>query len=230
MHTLVVTETAWKQVVATVQSTPPGLETGVKLFGSRLQLPAAESSFSVAFAVVGPGKQATHQPGHYSDDEEHANHVFGSLLCALPGIEWLGELHVHPPGMTWLSGGDRQTVQAILTGSDQTLHPPDFVAGVMQRSDGALRVYAYHFTSECRDGVQVPVLIADGNDPLVHTAKLKTIQEGGNNDRSSVRPQPAGSGTIEQEAPRYHRLRQWRERIGAHGRALWGRIARPRRP
>src|SRR5207245_360528 len=91
----------------------------------------------------------------YRRDEHHWNpatdtfaEVFAALGCAMPSIKWLGELHVHPRGMTWLSAGDCRTVADILTGSDDTVHPTEFIAGVMQRDAGTVSIYPYHFARE----------------------------------------------------------------------------------
>ncbi|MCL5671111.1 MAG: hypothetical protein M1423_07435, partial [Acidobacteria bacterium] len=127
------------QIVSAVLETPAGLETGVTLFGTSVPVSpaapsekpgeahvAASNTAHVVLAVAGPGKRATHQPVHYSGDENYSNAIFGALASAMPGMRWLGELHVHPQGMTWLSHGDRRTVREILTGCDDTLHPKEF--------------------------------------------------------------------------------------------------------
>ena len=155
MKKLSIPKSVFDQIVSSVLETPEGLETGVTLFGTSLaEIPALDQKATqpdsgwVVLAIAGPGKRATHQPAHYSGDDRHANEIYDALRSAMPGIHWLGELHAHPRGMTWLSGGDRRTVKQILTGNDDTLHPHEFIAGVMQRRNGTIDIYSYHFTRE----------------------------------------------------------------------------------
>src|SRR5439155_18059247 len=159
MQKLVIPKNVFNQIVSSVLETPEGLETGVTLFGTSLEVnsaPDRETTVSdsayVVLAVAGPGKRATHEPAHYSGDDGHANEVYDALRSAVPGIRWLGELHAHPRGMTWLSGGDRRTVKQILTGNDDTLHPHEFIAGVMQSQDSGVGIYPFHFTRDCLEG------------------------------------------------------------------------------
>jgi hypothetical protein len=83
-----------------------GLETGVSLFGER-----DGDKFTVA-GIAGPGPKATHETYHYSGDEDHKDEVYQSLLRENPKIEYIGELHAHPFGMSWLSRGDIRTISA----------------------------------------------------------------------------------------------------------------------
>src|SRR2546425_1859085 len=131
MKKLLIPKHVLRRIVSSVLETPDGFETGVTLFGMPLE-GTPDVQYAV-LAIAGPGRRATHEPAHYSGDENHANEIYESLTSAMPGICWLGELHVHPRGMTWLSGGDLRTVRQILTGTDETLHPEEFIAGVMQR-------------------------------------------------------------------------------------------------
>src|SRR5258707_7712849 len=91
-------------IVRWVSEAPHGCETGVTLFGTFLE--GAPDSHYIVLAIAGPGRRATHEPMQYSGDENHANEIYDALRSALPGIRWLGELHVHPKGMTHLSCGD----------------------------------------------------------------------------------------------------------------------------
>src|SRR6266704_2792898 len=150
MKTLSIPQNVLDGIVRWVSEAPRGCETGVTLFGTSLE--GAPNSDYIVLAIAGPGRRATHEPAHYSGDENHSNEIYDALKSALPGIRWLGELHVHPSGMTWLSGGDRRTVGQILTGTDETLHPDEFVAGVMQRRNGTVDIYPYHFTRDCIEG------------------------------------------------------------------------------
>src|SRR5436309_425711 len=227
MRKLVIPKDVFDQIIASVLETRDGLETGVTLFGSHLETPepcrpgtdwdhkaALSDSAHVVLAIVGAGTRATHAPAHYSGDDGQANAVYEALRSAMPGICWLGELHVHPRGMTWLSGGDRRTVKQILTGNDDTLHPAEFIAGVMQRRNGTVDIYPYHFTRECLEGNSMELLIVDSDAPVVRLARLKGIQ----NDRSGICTKPEGGRTVVTQAPRHRWLRQWWERARGYGR------------
>ena len=223
MKKLLIPKKVFDQIVSSVLATPEGLETGVTLFGTILAgIPALDQKATqpdsgwVVLAIVGPGKRATHEPAHYSGDDGHANEIYDALRSAMPGIRWIGELHLHPRGMTRLSGGDRRTVKQILTGEDDTLHPHEFIAGTMQRRNGTVDIYACHFTRDCLEGRPVEVQIVDSHAPVVHQARLKGIE----NDRPRVCTKPQGSRTAVQEAPRHRWLRQWRERLGKYGRKV----------
>src|SRR5207248_949343 len=151
----------------------------------------------------------THQPAHYSGDADYATDIFAALGSAMPEIRWLGEMHVHPRGMTWLSGGDRRTVRDILTGSDDTVHPEEFIAGVMQRREGMVEIYPYHFTRECLKGSSISVRLVAENTLLINQARLKAIEKGTQNDGSNICPQPKGSRTAAEKTLSHHRLWQW---------------------
>src|SRR5439155_16815644 len=111
-NTLVLPNFVFSLIVATVNRTRDGLETGVKLFGTAVEADASSLSRDyVVLAIAGPGQKATHQPAHYAGDSDYATDIFTALGSAMPGIKWLGEMHVHPPGMTWLSRGDHRTVR-----------------------------------------------------------------------------------------------------------------------
>ena len=231
MKTLVLPNFVFSEIVATVNRTRDGLETGVKLFGTVIEADASSSSRDyVVLAIAGPGQNSTHQPAHYSGDADYATDIFTALGTAMPGIKWLGEMHVHPRGMTWLSAGDRRTVRKILTGGDDTVHPEEFIAGVIQRKPGAIEIYPYHFSRECLEGNSISVRLVGDEAPLIEQARLKAIQkgtkhEGTRNDRSHICPQPEGSRTALLETPGHHRLWQWGQRLGAYGRTLWHRQA-----
>jgi hypothetical protein len=214
---LVIPQHVFREIVRSVTGTARGLETGVTLFGT----PLGPAPDYVVLAVAGPGRKATHEPAHYSGDENHASAIYRALGSAMPGIGWLGELHVHPRGMTWLSRGDHCTVRQVLTGTEGTVPPEEFIAGVMQRRDGTVDLYPIHFTREWLQGREMEVEIVGADAPFVQQARQKTI-EGGNQDdcRSSVRPQSKGSGASLPKARGLHWLRQWRERLGAYGRKI----------
>jgi hypothetical protein len=226
MRKLAIPKHIHREIVSLVSGIPEGLETGVTLFGT--SVPTSEHASwksgdgnatapgpdDVVLAVAGPGRRATHQSAHYSGDENFSNAVYEALRSALPGIRWLGELHVHPKGMTWLSTGDYHTIKKILTGMDETLHPHEFVAGVMQRRNGDVEIYPYHFTREWLKGNVMELHIVDSNAPIVQQARRKGIED----DRPCICEKPERGRTARQEAPRHRWLRQWWERFGRHCR------------
>jgi hypothetical protein len=224
------------EIVSLITETPEGLETGVTLFGTSVPTsePASRKSGDgdtnapgfddVVLAVAGPGNRATHQSARYSGDENFSNAIYEALRSALPGIRWLGELHVHPMGMTWLSRGDYRTVKEILTGMDETLHPHEFIAGVMQRRNGDVEIYPYHFTREWLKGSAMELLVVESDAPVVRQARQKGIEDG----RPCVCEKPEGGRTARQEAPRHRWLRQWWERFCRHGRKGRDRQVHPR--
>jgi hypothetical protein len=216
MNELVIPRHVLRDIVSFVIKTSDGLETGVTIFGTYSSEPTPATC--VVLAVAGPGKRSTHEPAHYSGDDDHANAVHDTLRSAMPGIRWLGEFHVHPRGMTWLSSGDKRTVRHILTGTDQTLHPDEFIAGVMQRRNGTVDIYPYHFTRECLEGRAMGVRIVDSDDPVIHRARLDAIEKGDENDRPGICEKPEGSGAAVQKTRGHHWLRKWRERFSRHGR------------
>lgn len=212
MRRLCIPQKVFDAIVRSVSATPLGFETGVTLFGA-----SVERDCDVVLAIAGPGRRATHEPAHYSGDENHANAIYDALRSALPAIRWLGEFHVHPKGMTWLSHGDLRTVRHILTGDDATLHPDEFIAGVMQCRDGTADIYPFHFTRERLEGSAMEFQIVDSDAPEVRQARLKGLEKGNEDDRSHIRTEPQGSRTALPEAPRNRWLRQWWERLGRYG-------------
>ena len=89
MKKLLISKKVFDQIVSSVLETPEGLETGVTLFGTSLEANSApdrkttvSDSACVVLAVAGPGKQATHEPAHYSGDDGHANAVYEALRSA----------------------------------------------------------------------------------------------------------------------------------------------------
>src|SRR6266480_4733251 len=113
MKTLSIPKNVLDGIVRWVSVAPHGCETGVTLFGVALE--ESPDSRHIVLAIAGPGGRATHEPAHYSGDENHSNDIYTALRSALPGIRWLGELHLHPSGMTRLSRSDLRTVRHILT-------------------------------------------------------------------------------------------------------------------
>src|SRR5438270_3433598 len=84
------------------------LETGVTLFGRK-----TGDLFEV-IEICAPGPGATHQELHYSGDNDYASAFYEELLKTRPDLKHIGEFHVHPFGMSRLSGGDRRTVEEVL--------------------------------------------------------------------------------------------------------------------
>ncbi len=216
MRTLVIPKHVFDEIVRSVSETPRGFETGVTLFGTSLE--GTPDPSHVVLAIAGPGSRATYEPAHYSGDENHSNEIYGALRSASPGIRWLGELHVHPRGMTWLSHGDLRTVRDILTGSDGTLHPEEFIAGVMQRRDGTVDIYPFHFAREWLKGRAMEIRIADSKDPEVQQARRNTIEKGEHDDRPSICTESQGSRAAVPQARSLRRLREWWQRYRPHGR------------
>src|SRR2546422_3635304 len=86
MKKLLIPKSVFDQILSSVLATPDGLETGVTLFGSRIESlerccpgtdrgheAALSDSAYVVLAITGPGRRATHEPAHYSGDDGHAN-------------------------------------------------------------------------------------------------------------------------------------------------------------
>jgi hypothetical protein len=135
---LVCSESGLKHIQTIVAEMPEGLETGVTLFGTR------QDGCRVALFAVGPGPRAIHTPGFHQPDCDYINQEFERLRQSLPGLAWIGSLHVHLFGMTWLSGHDRKTLKNLF--ELETLQLPDFVAGIMQRCGKRLAIYPYLLT------------------------------------------------------------------------------------
>jgi len=112
------------------------LETGVSLFGTK-----KGEEFTVV-GIAGPGQKATHQEYHYSGDEDYKTDVYNLLLKENPKVEYIGELHAHPLGMSWLSRGDVKTVNNLLK------EFPYFIAGVMLREP--FEVFCWYFPGKER--------------------------------------------------------------------------------
>jgi hypothetical protein len=184
MRTLVLPRTILDQIRLIVGETRGDCETGVALFGTRISRIISRASYAadawptlirhhhVVLAVAGPGPRATHQPAHYSADTDYASGIYQALQSALPAIEWLGELHVHPRGMTWLSGGDRRTVKDLLgsTATD-TVSPEEFIAGVMQRRKHGVAIYPYYFSRRLLEGCEIGIEYIPADADLVREAR-----------------------------------------------------------
>ena len=79
---LIVSADVLSSIHETVEQTPEGVETGVTLFGVRL-----DSSFMALFAV-GPGPKAVHSPVFHEPDSDHLNREYKKLLERWPGLDF----------------------------------------------------------------------------------------------------------------------------------------------
>lgn len=183
---LVFTQELWDHIREVAYRTR--LETGVTLFGTK------DGERRIVKAIADPGQNGTHEYAHYSGDADHASETFHTLQREDPSIEWLGELHAHPPGMTWLSIGDRETVAGILLGTDDTYHPDEFTAGVIQRVSGSIVIYPVHFTKTNLEGEDMEVLYG-----------------------TSICKKPDRTRNIVAKAYRYCRRWNWRKHHRRHG-------------
>lgn len=235
MRTLVIPARVFRRIERIVADTPGDLETGVTLFGTSfsaepdplwLELDptwhasdprhddAAEHVRCVVLAVAGPGKKATHETAFYSADDGLASEVYNALLGAMPGIRWLGELHVHPPGMTWLSSHDRRTVQEVLTH-----HSAEFVAGIMQRGDGTVRIYPHHFSREWPEGKPMELCVVCSDGPVIEQAQTIVRKEAETNVESNLSEESARSPEALSQTSRYSWLWQCWEFLCRYGSA-----------
>lgn len=161
--TIVLPEHVHDEIQRVVSTTKGSDETGVSLFG------AATREHRVALAVAGPGPEARRTPVSYQPDVEYANAVFDALTSALPGIRWIAEFHVHPRGMTLLSRRDRETVRSLLAHAELNLD--DFVAGILQRKNGEVRIYPYYFSREDQVGQTASLEVVPSDADVVRTAR-----------------------------------------------------------
>jgi integrative and conjugative element protein (TIGR02256 family) len=127
------------------------VETGVRLVGT------VEGENFLVLHVIGPGRRALQQACSYEPDNGYAEEVFNELLRENPDLRWLGELHVHPRGFPRLSSTDRETIREVLLGEDDALHPEVFVAGVIQRVKGTVRIRPLLFTKTNLKGERIHV-------------------------------------------------------------------------
>lgn len=189
MRKLVLPQRVYHDICAIVGETRGDCETGVALFGACVARTVSSLSYAkeawptvvhpdyVVLAVAGPGPRATHQPAHYSGDADYASAIYRALRCALPSVEWLGELHVHPRGMTWLSGGDRRTVRELLSSTAKdTVCPKEFIAGVMQRRKNGIEVYPYCFSRRLLDGDGMEIECVPHDADVVRQARALAMQ------------------------------------------------------
>jgi hypothetical protein len=115
------------------------VETGVTIFGEK-----TGDDFKV-LGISGPGPDATHELLHYSGNNDYSTMIFEDLKKGNPNIQHIGELHIHPFGMSCLSLGDLETIQEVLKEYDE------FIAGVMLRS-WRIQFYPVYFSKEKPNG------------------------------------------------------------------------------
>ena len=102
-----------------------GLEFAITLFGS-----IQDERFLVTHFAP-PGRNSEHAHGRCTNDHEFESDVFSHLRKEVPGIQYLGDLHAHPPSYPRLSGTDYATVRRTLFGTDDTIYPEEYVAGII---------------------------------------------------------------------------------------------------
>ena len=122
------------------------LETGARLFGK-----IKEDRYIVEH-IAGPGKNAIQRHANYECDNEYAEKLYNRLLEEDPELLWLGELHAHPSYFPRLSLTDINTCKEVLTGTDDCLHPEQFICGIMIRQLGGIRIYLKLFTKDNLEG------------------------------------------------------------------------------
>ena len=184
MKKLVLPHDVLADIGAIVDETGTGCETGVRLFGVPVPHVAACASYAAAswpvvlqdryvvLAVAGPGPDATHESVHYAADADYSSGIWQALQTALPSIAWLGELHVHPQGMPWLSAGDRRTMRGLLTSTTpDAVCPAEFIAGVMQRRKHAVEIYPVYFNRTMSHGSPMKVECIRQGDDLLRRAR-----------------------------------------------------------
>ena len=141
---LAIPEMIYDQIRAVVYDVQ--VETGVRIFGR------IEGDRFIVEHIIGPGTHATQLPAQYECDNEYAERALRQLLKEHPKLQWLGELHVHPRNFPFLSPTDKKTAKAVITGTDDCLHPEKFVCGVMLRVVGQVAMYPVLFTKDNLEG------------------------------------------------------------------------------
>jgi len=202
-RTLVLPDTIVAEIIAIVSEAPAGKETGVSLFGVPI---SGIANRYVVLAVCGPGPHATHEPDRYSSDTDFTSSVFSALTQALPSMSWIGELHVHPRGMTWLSREDRETVTKLLTETDpDTYCPRAFIAGVLQGRKDGVALYPYYFDRKCLEGVSIEIERVDSDADVVRQARYLASRTAA---QDLLKPAPTQNSSREKKPPRWRWLRK----------------------
>ncbi len=165
-------------------------ETGVSLFGVVI------GGRRVVLAAVGPGPRATHTPVFYQPDVDYVNAAFDALKSALPSICWIGEFHVHPSGMAWLSGHDRKTMQRLL--ADKELQLVDFVAGILQRHGSDIAIHPYWFSRSVPEGQAATVEVVESSADVVREARMRAAEDRADKPGSDQREEREADAPVRQ--------------------------------
>src|SRR5207245_1910245 len=84
---------------------------------------------------------------------------FRRLRKEKPDIQWLGDLHMHPPRCRMLSAIDRRTIKSILLGTDDTVHPEEYIAGIMlprrRQGEPGVAIYPTIFSKQNLEGSEM---------------------------------------------------------------------------
>jgi proteasome lid subunit RPN8/RPN11 len=107
--------------------------------------------------IAPPGRKSVNDWAFCTNDQEYEADFFERLREQDPAIQYLGDLHAHPPLMSWLSDTDRRTIRQILLGTTDAIHPNEYVGGVMLRNRHNLDIYPMHFTRENLSGSPMEV-------------------------------------------------------------------------
>lgn len=186
--TIILPENVHRDILRIVAESPTDHETGVSLFGvsvpSVKKPPPETKACFIALAAVGPGPRSIRTPVFYRPDREYANAAYEALRSALPRIRWIGEFHVHPRGMTWLSIHDRRTLRALF--AEPELNPSEFFAGIMQRSNEEVTIHPYFCNQAAPEGEQAAIEIVPTSTAIVGEARRHAIAE-------EVTPLPRGA-------------------------------------
>lgn len=158
---LTVPKHVFRTIRAIITTAPQGLETSVALFGART------ANRRVTLFAVGPGPRSIHQAYFHQPDEDHLSRTYAELLTEWPRLEWIGSLHIHPHGLLWLSGHDRQTVRSLL--SECTL--PDFTAGIIQRFGSLIKIFPYFLSEKQIEPRRMRLEIVAARDSNVRLAR-----------------------------------------------------------
>lgn len=93
-------------------ATREGLRKHLEFGGSLLAIESAGVTL-IAYAVpTGPG--ASQGAGHIITDAGYQSHAVARVQASLPRLAYVGDWHVHPMRMPFLSGTDLRTAKAIL--------------------------------------------------------------------------------------------------------------------
>lgn len=203
MGVLVVPRRVHAEIGAIIDAGPKGCETGIYLFGVHLE------GKDVVLAVAGPGPLATHRRLHYSGDAEFVSWVYRTLRMALPSVEWLGEMHLHPLGMPHLSNGDLHSVRQGFAGdAPDALQPETMIAGVLQRSPGTLSLHPVKFGKVDREGTPLLVEVVPTEAEIVSQARSAAARS-----RSAMEPVAPSVPMLSAPKRKWHIALAWMKNL-----------------